>query len=207
MAWALRHGWMSRCANAGRSMRRNCAGFRRIGRRPWRGWSRKSPGNAALLCRALLSEGASRLANAGEWQVDQVATGMSALLGGGLLALDWRGAVPPAEGACSRPNGKNACCLVQEGALSGTWTSPSRGRGIAQPLLPYPDWKRPAPATVPPADPLVRDLLRFLADPVAESHHIRRVQSDRSHVEAYVQRHELDLDLTTVRKGTPHTLV
>ncbi|HEY1050737.1 MAG TPA: hypothetical protein VGE39_13300 [Prosthecobacter sp.] len=78
---------------------------------------------------------------------------------------------------------------------------------IAQPLLPYPDWKRPAPATVPPADPLVRDLLRFLADPVAESHHIRRVQSDRSHVEAYVQRHELDLDLTTVRKGTPHTLV
>lgn len=78
---------------------------------------------------------------------------------------------------------------------------------IAQPVLPYPDWKRPVPTAVPSDDALIKGVLKFMADPAAECHDIRRVQADRSRVEEYVNRHQLDLDLTTVRKGTPHTLV
>ena len=46
-----------------------------------------------------------------------------------------------------------------------------------------------------------------MADPAATRHEIRRAQAERSRVEDYVKRHELDLDLHTERKGTPHTLI
>jgi len=77
----------------------------------------------------------------------------------------------------------------------------------ARPLLPYPDWRRPLPPTPSSTHELIRDLLRFLSDPAAERHEIRRVQVDRLQVENYVKHQKLDLDLTTVRKGTPHTLL
>jgi len=76
----------------------------------------------------------------------------------------------------------------------------------AQPIEPYPDWRRPTSQHTSGA-PLIQALLQFMADPAAERHEIRRAQAERSTVENYVQRHQLDLDLETVRKGTPHTLV
>ncbi len=76
----------------------------------------------------------------------------------------------------------------------------------AQPVEPYPDWQRPAP-TDSFSDRLIDDLLRFMTDPNAERHEIKRPQDERLRVESYVKRYQLDVDLETVRKGTPHTLV
>ena len=77
---------------------------------------------------------------------------------------------------------------------------------IARPILPYADQRRPTPAKTS-SDPLIHALLLFMADPITSRHEIRRVQAERSRVEDYVNRHELDLDLQTLRKGSPHTLV
>jgi predicted 2-oxoglutarate/Fe(II)-dependent dioxygenase YbiX len=76
----------------------------------------------------------------------------------------------------------------------------------ARPIEPYPDWRRPAPATAFP-DALIKALLHFMADPTQKTHEVRRPQGDRLMVEEYVKRHNLDLDLRTERKGTPHTLI
>jgi hypothetical protein len=77
---------------------------------------------------------------------------------------------------------------------------------VARPIQPYPDQRRPAPAETS-NDPLIHALLQFMADPQAARHEIRRAQVERVGVEAYVKRHELDLDLHTRRQGSPHTLV
>lgn len=76
-----------------------------------------------------------------------------------------------------------------------------------RPLPPYPDWRRPAPDAASTKDPLEQDLLQFMASATAARHEIRRIQADRTRLEAYVKRHDLDLDLSTERKGSPHTLV
>lgn len=73
-------------------------------------------------------------------------------------------------------------------------------------IEPYPDQRRPAPTTTS-SDPLIHALLVFMADPTASVHEIRRAQADRSSMEEYVKRHDLDLDLHTEYKGRPHTLV
>jgi len=71
---------------------------------------------------------------------------------------------------------------------------------------PYPDQCRPTPAKTS-TDPLIHALLFFMADPTAARHEVRRNQAERIRVEDYVKRHNLDLDLHTERKGSPHTLV
>lgn len=76
----------------------------------------------------------------------------------------------------------------------------------ARRIEPYPDQRRPTPAQTS-SDPLIRALLVFMADPTASVHEIRRAQAERSSVEEYVKRHDLDLDLHTEHKGRPHTLV
>lgn len=77
---------------------------------------------------------------------------------------------------------------------------------IARPIRAYADQRRPTPAKTS-SDPLIHALLIFMADPLAERHEIRRAQVERSRVEDYVKRHELDLDLQILRKGNPHTLL
>ena len=93
----------------------------------------------------------------------------------------------------------------------------------ARPLPPYPDWIRPCP--MPDAagrssyaggffqrpitkrpDP-IRELCDFMADPDAQIHHFARPQDERSQLEDFIRRHRLDLDCTTLRKGSPHSLV
>jgi len=91
-------------------------------------------------------------------------------------------------------------------------TETSRG------LDPYPDWTRPCP---PPEKPqptigwgshrpsnpgLLEELACFMADPTEKSHDFRRAQHDRSHIEDYIKTNFLDLEWTTIKMGTPHTL-
>jgi 2OG-Fe(II) oxygenase superfamily len=85
-------------------------------------------------------------------------------------------------------------------------------------LKPYPDWTRPCP---PPEKPqpmsrwstdrfstpgLFEELARFMADPLKKSHDFKRPQHDRTRVEDYIKANVLDLDWTTIKAGTPHTL-
>jgi hypothetical protein len=91
---------------------------------------------------------------------------------------------------------------------------------VARPLPPYPDWIRPcpepgkepshsAPSFARPSskrpDP-IRELADFMADPGARSHHFIRPEGERLRIEEFIRRHCLDLDCTTIRKGSPHTL-
>lgn len=91
---------------------------------------------------------------------------------------------------------------------------------MARPLPPYPDWTRPCPKPAaqepnpcrlyrsPAAkrpDPL-RELADFMADPKAREHHFARPEAERSNLEHFINRHFLDVDFTTIRKGSPHTL-
>ena len=76
----------------------------------------------------------------------------------------------------------------------------------ARAIVPYPDFKRHAPATTS-SDVLIHGLLSFMADPKLPCHEIRRPQQERTRVEEYVRRHDLDLDLRTLTKGSPHTLI
>ncbi len=86
-------------------------------------------------------------------------------------------------------------------------------------LKPYPDWARSCPGLAkakaaagwihhrPSSSPgLVEELAGFMADPAAQSHDFRRAQRDRDMLEGYIQGNFLDLDMTTIRKGSPHTL-
>ena len=47
----------------------------------------------------------------------------------------------------------------------------------------------------------------FLADPIQSIWLFKAVQHDRSHVESEIRRGNCDLDVTTLRKGSPHVLV
>lgn len=78
---------------------------------------------------------------------------------------------------------------------------------VARPLKPYPDWTRPCPRQGPYAGGVVSELLAFMADPAAETHRFARRQAERTALEDFIQTHSLDLDCTTITKGSPHTLV
>ncbi len=94
------------------------------------------------------------------------------------------------------------------------------GAEVARELTPYPDWVRPCPApeerTSPASDwgrrlhpsetDLIEELARFMGDPQAPRHDFKRPQDARSFLEDFIQRNFLDLDRTTVKQGTPHTL-
>lgn len=93
------------------------------------------------------------------------------------------------------------------------------GEETARELKPYPDWTRPCPTSgkrptsggwgrhlVRDSAALIEELARFMASPEEQSHEFKRPQHDRSLIEDYIQQHFLDLDRTTIKKGTPHTL-
>lgn len=76
---------------------------------------------------------------------------------------------------------------------------------IALDLAPPPDWRRASALECDCAD--CAALARFLADPAAPDWRFAAAQSRRLHVEAAIRAAVCDLDLETVRKGNPHTLV
>jgi hypothetical protein len=79
-----------------------------------------------------------------------------------------------------------------------------RGR-IALPLEAPRDWIRTNPLKCTCAD--CRGLGTFLVAPDQQQWRLKAVQDRRSHVEQSVRSAVCDLDLTTERRGSPHTLV
>lgn len=78
-------------------------------------------------------------------------------------------------------------------------------RRIALPLEAPRDWVRTNPLKCTCAD--CRDLGTFLVDPGQRQWQLKAAQSRRSHVEHNVRSATCDLDLTTERRGSPHTLI
>jgi len=78
-------------------------------------------------------------------------------------------------------------------------------RRIALPLEAPRDWTRANPLKCKCAD--CRALGAFLAAPDQQQWHLKAVQDRRTHVEQTVRSAACDLDLTTERRGSPHTLV
>jgi hypothetical protein len=79
-----------------------------------------------------------------------------------------------------------------------------RGR-IALPLEAPRDWIRTNPLKCTCAD--CCELGAFLVAPDQQRWRLKAVQDRRSHVEQSVRNAACDLDLTTERRGSPHTLV
>jgi hypothetical protein len=76
---------------------------------------------------------------------------------------------------------------------------------IAEPLAPPSNWSR---ASVLPCQCRhCSESSRFLADPERKAWAFKAVEADRSHVEQTIQRAHCDVDVTTDRRGRPHTLV
>jgi hypothetical protein len=78
-------------------------------------------------------------------------------------------------------------------------------RRIALPLEPPRDWARPNRLTCHCAD--CRALGAFLVDPGQRQWLLKAAEARRAHVEGNVRRAGCDLDLSTARRGSPHTLV
>lgn len=76
---------------------------------------------------------------------------------------------------------------------------------IALPLEAPRDWTRANPLTCKCSD--CRELGAFLTAPDQQQWRLKAVQGRRSHVEENVRSTTCDLDLTTERRGSPHTLV
>lgn len=90
------------------------------------------------------------------------------------------------------------------GRLCAAATAHLRQR-IAEPLAPPADWSRDA--TLSCACRHCAELARFLADPTCESWSFKAVQAERNHVESTIANSHSDLATTTLRRGSPHTLV
>ena len=78
-------------------------------------------------------------------------------------------------------------------------------RRIALPLEPPPDWGRTNPLKCTCAD--CHALGGFLVDPYQRQWRLKAVQHRRTHIEESVRNGACDLDLSTERRGSPHTLV
>jgi hypothetical protein len=76
---------------------------------------------------------------------------------------------------------------------------------IALPLEPPPDWERANPLRCDCAD--CRDLGVFLLDPRRREWTLKAAADRRGHVEGTVRSNPCDVDLTTLRRGSPHTLM
>lgn len=120
--------------------------------------------------------------------------------------------------------------LLEKGTIAGskqegsvypellTFAINTLGAAISRELNPYPDWTRPCPRPEKPqpisrwstdrfsSPGLLEELARFMADPSEKSHDFKRPQHDRTRVEDYIKANLLDLDWTTIKIGTPHTL-
>ena len=79
------------------------------------------------------------------------------------------------------------------------------GARIALELAAPRDWRRPNPVTCDCAD--CRDLGVFLKDPGRREWRLKAIQHRRSHVEDSVRAVPCDVDLTTEKRGSPHTLI
>jgi hypothetical protein len=91
-------------------------------------------------------------------------------------------------------------------------TANSLAAECARPLPPYPDWSRPIPGVAPASfdrlfAPVVSELLTFMTDPAKSEHRIRKREEMRNLAENFIHRHHLDLDLSTDKNGSPHSLV
>ena len=75
---------------------------------------------------------------------------------------------------------------------------------IAETLEPPQDWARDS--TVKCQCHHCADLSEFLADPLEKEWFFKAVQHDRTHVEDTIKRSGCDLNLMTIKKGSPHTL-
>ena len=78
-------------------------------------------------------------------------------------------------------------------------------RRIAVPLEAPRDWTRTNPLKCTCGD--CRGLGAFLVAPDQQQWRLKAVQDRRTHVEQSVRSAACDLDLTTERRGSPHTLV
>ena len=78
-------------------------------------------------------------------------------------------------------------------------------RRIALPLAPPETWARPA--TLRCACKGCQGLNAFLADPDNRAWYYRAVQADRSHLESAIVNAGCDIDCSTLRRGSPHTLI
>ena len=76
---------------------------------------------------------------------------------------------------------------------------------IALPLAPPTDWTRDASLACDCRD--CRALGRFLADPAQAKWHFKAKKADRDHVTSTVRNDRCDLDLATLRTGSPHILL
>ena len=76
---------------------------------------------------------------------------------------------------------------------------------IAEPLDPPADFARESRIDCRCAH--CRDLSAFLADPLRSVWTFKAVQTDRSHVENSIRRHDCDVRHETMRRGSPHSLV
>jgi hypothetical protein len=79
-----------------------------------------------------------------------------------------------------------------------------RGR-IAAPLAPPDDWARASGVTR--SCRYCSELNRFLADPARATWAYRAAQTERRHLEDSIRAGGCDLDVTTIRRGSPHSLV
>jgi 2OG-Fe(II) oxygenase superfamily len=79
------------------------------------------------------------------------------------------------------------------------------GARIALELEAPRDWRRPNPLTCGCED--CRDLGAFLIDPSQKQWRLRAIQHRRTHVEGSVRMVACDADLTTEKRGSPHTLI
>jgi predicted 2-oxoglutarate/Fe(II)-dependent dioxygenase YbiX len=76
---------------------------------------------------------------------------------------------------------------------------------IAEPLAPPRDWTRPGAVTCPCDH--CRELGCFLVDAARETWSFKAPQSDRSHLENKIRTQRYDVDFTTLRRSSPHSLV
>ncbi len=76
---------------------------------------------------------------------------------------------------------------------------------IAQPLAPPADFARPS--AIACTCQYCTELARFLADPALGEWAFRAAETHRRHVETSIRQANCDLDMTTLRKGSPHSLV
>jgi hypothetical protein len=79
------------------------------------------------------------------------------------------------------------------------------GARIALELEAPRDWRRSNPIKCGCAD--CRDLGAFLTDPGQKQWRLKAIQDRRSHVEGSVRTVPCDVDLTTEKRGSPHTLI
>ena len=80
-----------------------------------------------------------------------------------------------------------------------------RERTAARPQ-PYSDLSRPLPEGMTAPEGPYEGLMRFLMHPEQRVYRFVKAEAERTRMEHYVDRHQLDLDAKTIRKGRPYTL-